>query len=77
MSKKIASQHYPVEGFLRERQILGDPLACPHIPAIIPVSRSTRSGRFPAPIKLGPRITVWRAQDIYDLIATRCEDDHG
>jgi len=23
MSKKFASQHYPAEGFLRERQILG------------------------------------------------------
>lgn len=40
----------------------------------IPVSRSTwyskvRSGEFPKPIKIGPRTTVWRAQDIADLIA--------
>jgi prophage regulatory protein len=39
----------------------------------IPVSRSTwwagvRSGRFPAPIKLGPRITAWRDADIQQLI---------
>lgn len=39
----------------------------------IPVSRSTwwagvRSGRFPAPVKLGPRITAWREADIQRLI---------
>jgi prophage regulatory protein len=39
----------------------------------IPVSRSTwwagvRSGRFPAPVKLGPRITAWRDSDIQELI---------
>ncbi|MEI9417465.1 helix-turn-helix transcriptional regulator [Mesorhizobium sp. Cs1321R2N1] len=39
----------------------------------IPVSRSTwwagvRSGRFPKPVKLGPRTTVWRSADIDELI---------
>lgn len=39
----------------------------------IPVSRSTwwagvKSGRFPAPIKLGPRITAWRDADIQELV---------
>ncbi|WP_083923380.1 helix-turn-helix transcriptional regulator [Amorphus coralli] len=39
----------------------------------IPVSKSTwwagvKDGRFPQPIKLGPRITVWRAEDIRALI---------
>jgi prophage regulatory protein len=39
----------------------------------IPVSKSTwwagvRSGRFPKPIKLGPRTTVWRVEDIRALI---------
>lgn len=43
----------------------------PHGP--IPVSRATwwagvKSGRFPAPIKLGPRITAWRDADIQKLI---------
>lgn len=38
----------------------------------IPVSKSTwwagvRSGRFPQPLKLGPRTTVWRAEDIRAL----------
>jgi prophage regulatory protein len=39
----------------------------------IPVSKSTwwagvRSGRFPPPLKLGSRITVWRVDDIRTLI---------
>jgi predicted DNA-binding transcriptional regulator AlpA len=39
----------------------------------IPVSRSTwwagvKSGRFPAPVSLGPRITAWRSEDIEKLI---------
>jgi hypothetical protein len=38
----------------------------------IPVSRSTwwagvKSGRFPAPVKLGPRTTAWRVEDIEKL----------
>jgi predicted DNA-binding transcriptional regulator AlpA len=39
----------------------------------IPVSKSTwwagvKSGRFPQPVKLGPRITAWRVEDICALI---------
>jgi len=73
MVKDSVTTYYPVEGFLRERQILGDPFATPHMPALIPVSRSTwwrgiKEGRFPAPVKLGPRITAWRADDIVALI---------
>lgn len=35
----------------------------------VPVGKSTwwdgvRQGRFPQPIKLGPRVTVWRSEDI-------------
>lgn len=41
----------------------------------IPVGKSTwwdgvRKGRFPKPIKLGPRITVWKREDIDALIET-------
>lgn len=44
----------------------------------IPVSRSTwwqgvKDGRFPQPIKLGPRVTVWRAEDIAALIEKGAE----
>jgi prophage regulatory protein len=39
----------------------------------IPVGRSTwwagvKSGRFPKPVKLGPRTTAWRVKDIRKLI---------
>ncbi|MBY0363077.1 MAG: AlpA family transcriptional regulator [Phreatobacter sp.] len=39
----------------------------------IPVSKSTwwagvKDGRFPKPVKLGARITAWRAKDIRQLI---------
>ena len=73
MFKDSVITYYPAEGFLRERQILGDPLATPHMPALIPISRSTwwrgiKEGRFPAPVKLGPRITAWRTDDIVALI---------
>jgi prophage regulatory protein len=27
-----------------------------------------KSGRYPKPVKLGPRITAWRAEDIRALI---------
>lgn len=56
----------PETGFVRLSTILA-----PRGP--IPVSRSTwwagvKSGRYPKPIKLGPRITAWRAEDIRKLI---------
>ena len=55
----------PAEGFARLPQVL----------AAIPVSRSTwwngvKSGRYPSPLKLGPRTTVWRVEDIRNLIAS-------
>lgn len=66
----------PETGFLREKQILGDPKASPPVPPIIPVSHTTwwngvRDKRFPQPIKLGPRTTAWRVEDIRALIAQK------
>lgn len=57
----------PISGFLRLQSIIK-----PHGP--IPVGKSTwwagvKDGRFPRPVKLGERITVWRAEDIRFLIA--------
>ena len=51
------------KGLLRLRQIL----------ELIPISRSAwwagcKSGRYPKPIKLGPRTAVWKAADIYALL---------
>lgn len=67
------SNKLPETGFLRLPQIIGDPKAQPPIPPVIPVSKSTwwegvKSGRFPQPVKLGPRITAWRVEDIRALI---------
>ena len=63
----------PETGFLRLRQIIGDEKRTPPIPPLIPVKKSTwwegvRTGRFPRPLKIGPRTTVWRAEDIRRLI---------
>lgn len=63
----------PETGFLRLPQIVGNPRTKPPMPPLIPVSRSTwwagvRTGRFPQPIKLGPKTTVWRVEDIRALI---------
>ena len=56
----------PTTGFLRLASILA-----PTGP--IPISKSTwwagvASGRYPQPVKLGPRITAWRVEDIRTLI---------
>ena len=53
----------PVTGFLRLHQIL----------EFFPISKSAwwkgcATGRYPKPLKLGPRTTVWRAEDIRAFI---------
>ncbi|MER2539913.1 MAG: AlpA family phage regulatory protein [Azonexus sp.] len=55
----------PIEGYAR----------LPHVLAAIPVSRATwwagcKSGKFPKPVKLGPRTTVWKVEDLRALIAS-------
>lgn len=56
----------PKTGFVRLNGIIA-----PYGP--IPVGKSTwwagvKSGRFPSPVKLGPRTTAWRVEDIRTLI---------
>ena len=53
----------PLTGFMRLPQIL----------QLIPISKSAwwqgcRDGRFPKPVKLGPKTTAWRIEDIAALI---------
>lgn len=65
----IKMNKLPETGFLRLPQIIGDPKADPPIPAIIPVKKSClwqwcKDGRFPKPLKLGPRVTAWRVEDV-------------
>jgi prophage regulatory protein len=57
---------FPRTGFVRLSSILA-----PKGP--LPVSKSTwwlgvKQGRYPQPMKLGPRVTVWKAEDIWSLI---------
>lgn len=54
----------PTSGFLRAAQI---------IPKMIPVSRSTffswvAADKFPRPIKLSERVTVWRVAEVESWI---------
>lgn len=65
---------------LRLHDIIGNPNTTPPTLPIIPVSRSTwlagvKSGRYPQPFKLGPRVTVWRYDDVMALTqpGNRCE----
>lgn len=65
--EKTIIQPIKLSGYLRINQIVGDPKA--GIPALIPVAKSTwwagvKSGKYPQPIKLSDRVTVWRAEDI-------------
>ena len=53
----------PATGFLRLSQVL----------ALIPVGKSSwwrgcKSGRYPKPVKLGPRTTAWKVEEIRELI---------
>ncbi len=63
----VSAPQLPLTGLVRLPRILA-----PNGP--IPVSKSTwwagvRDGRYPKPVKLGPRITAWNASDIHRLIA--------
>jgi len=56
----------PETGFVRLPEVL----------KVFPVSKSTwwagvKDGRFPQPVKLGPKISAWRVQDIRELIASQ------
>ena len=72
----------PEIGFLRLSNIIGDPRAEPPIPPIIPVKKTTwwegvKSGRFPKPVKLGPRVTAWRVEDIRALVSNVEASNHA
>lgn len=61
----------PETGYLRIRQIIGDPKK--GIPPLIPVCRATwwagvASGRFPKGVLLGPRTRAWSAESIRELL---------
>jgi prophage regulatory protein len=65
----------PETGFVRLPSIIS-----PRGP--IPISRSSwwagvKSGRYPQPVKLAPRTTAWRVEDIRELIARLGGDRSG
>ncbi|MDL2259721.1 AlpA family phage regulatory protein [Deltaproteobacteria bacterium OttesenSCG-928-K17] len=69
--KKYQYPHpMPQEGFARLPQVL-------HVLGIGKTSfwEGIKTGRFPAPVKLGPRTAVWRVEDIRSLIRNVAEDD--
>ena len=50
----------PITGYLRQSQLVG---------SILPIGATTlwrwvKEGKFPQPIKLSTRVTVWRAEDV-------------
>ncbi len=60
----VSANTIPATGFMR----------LPAVLSLIPVARSTwwagvKSGRYPKPVKLGPRMSAWRAEDVRSLIA--------
>ena len=49
-------------------------LRLPQVLELIPISRSAwfagcKSGRYPKPIKLGSRTSVWKSSDIQELLS--------
>jgi prophage regulatory protein len=60
-----------------DNQILPDTgfVRLPTVLKVVPVGKSSwwagvKTGRYPRPVKLGPKTTVWRVEDIRDLIAS-------
>ncbi len=65
MVNEKSSQILPEKGFIRLPKVL----------QLIPVGKSTwwagiKSGRFPQGVKITPRTTAWRVEDISKLLET-------
>jgi len=63
----------PATGFVRLKQIIGDPNADPPVPPVVPVCKAAwwngiKAGIYPPSLKLSKNTTVWRAEDIHKLI---------
>ena len=66
--ENIDAKPLPREGFIRLPQVLN----------VLGMSKTSfmdgvRAGRFPAQVKLGPRMSAWRVEDIRELIARLSE----
>jgi prophage regulatory protein len=65
------SNSLPQTGFLRLNQIVNVPGSS--TPPLVPVSKASwyagiKAGKYPQPVKLGPRTSGYRAEDIRALI---------
>ena len=72
--------HSVSPSFLRLKQIIGDQKAKPPTQPIIPISKTTwwngvQAGRYPQPIKLSDNVTVWRSDDIQNLVDEICAEN--
>ena len=68
--------------FLRLKHIVGDHKAKPPIPPIIPIAKSTwwdgvKKGKYPKPYKIGSNTTVWRSDEIQELVNRMCNEDRN
>jgi predicted DNA-binding transcriptional regulator AlpA len=66
LDESIVARTFPQTGFVRLNQIVG-----PNGP--LPISKSgfwagVKNGKFPKPLKISPRVTVWKAEDIHELL---------
>lgn len=64
--------HLPKDGLSRLAQIL----------PLLPISKSTvwawvKQGKFPAPVKLSPTVTVWRNSDILNWLEQTANNSQG
>lgn len=71
--ESVTTNTLPVTGFLRLPQIIGNPKTKPPTPPLIPVCKSSwwdgvKNGIYPQPVKIGPRTTAWKVEDICELI---------
>jgi len=63
-------KNIPETGFMRLSEIL----------QFVPIGKSSwwagvKNGRFPQSLKLGPRTTVWRCEDIRSLLVDPCSGE--
>ena len=66
MSKLEALNDLPRVGYARAPQVL----------RVVPVGRSTlwnmaKEGKFPRPVKLSPRVTAWKCEDVWQWLESR------
>jgi prophage regulatory protein len=71
MSEKVSVS------LLRLKHIIGDEKAEPPIKPIIPISKTAwwkgvADGKYPQPIKISEKVTVWRSDHIEALVEQLC-----